>query len=118
MENISVQTDERLVACCGLYCGGCGRLLAGKCPGCADTAKADWCKVRACCREHNYETCAQCATHDDAGKCGKLVNFISGIFSLVFKSDRPAAIRYIKANGIEAYAALMSGRGSHCIRRG
>lgn len=118
MTKLPIQNDVNLIAACGLYCGGCGRLLAGKCPGCAETKKADWCKVRSCCREHNYATCAQCAQESDPANCKKLVNFISGIFSLIFKSDRPAAIRYIKTNGSEAYAALMSSRGTHCIKRG
>ena len=97
--------DPGPVACCGLYCGACRAYLKGKCPGCRDNEKAGWCTVRLCCRENGYGTCAECVIVDDVRDCGKLNSFVSKLFALVFRSDRPASLDRIREVGIAAYAA-------------
>lgn len=109
--------DEKLVAKCGLYCGACGAYLKGRCPGCAGNDKAAWCKVRTCCRDRGYATCADCGDHSVFENCGKLQNFISKTISLFTRSDRPGSLRRIKEAGRAAYAAEMAAARTHSVRR-
>ena len=112
------ENNSNLVAFCGLYCGECGQYKRGKCPGCAENENAGWCQIRACCQEHSLETCAACAEFADVRDCRKFDNFMSRIFGVIFRSDRPANIARIKAIGVEAYASEMATRGRQSIRRG
>lgn len=110
--------NPRLVAFCGLYCGECGKYKQGKCPGCAENSKAGWCKIRLCCQEHGYSTCAACTQFSDVHNCRKFDNFMARVFGLIFRSDRPADIARIKEVGIEGYANEMAARGRQGFRRG
>lgn len=107
----------QLVAYCGLYCGKCGKLLNGKCPGCAKNDKAEWCKIRKCCMEHNYSTCADC-TICTPRSCKNYNNVFSKFFEVVFKSDRKTSIEYIKEHGSEAFADLMIKNNQMVIKKG
>lgn len=110
-----VVTDSALIAKCGLYCGSCKSYQKGKCPGCTKNEKAAWCKVRSCCLENNYQSCADCPS--DLKACKKLNNPISKLFALVFRSDRQACLQCIKAQGYETYAKEMAEKGSMSIKK-
>jgi hypothetical protein len=112
-----IVADTNLVARCGLYCGACKRYLKGGCAGCTENAKASWCKVRTCCIEHEYSTCADCQDFDDPKDCAKYNAFIARMFGLIFRSDRRACIMQIKENGTEAYAQTMAASGAVSLRR-
>lgn len=112
------QGEPQLVAFCGLYCGACGQYKRGKCPGCAKNEKAGWCKIRTCCQENGYATCAVCTRFTDVHDCGKFDNLLSRVFGLIFRSDRSANIARIKEIGIEAFANEMADRDRPGIRRG
>jgi hypothetical protein len=103
-----IVNNPELVAFCGLYCGACGRHLKGKCPGCADNSRARWCKVRSCCKDHQYSSCAECGEFSDPRDCKYFNNIISKIFGLIFRSDRAACIDQIKAIGIQRHAKKMT----------
>jgi hypothetical protein len=107
--------NVNLVAKCGIYCGNCGKLKNGKCPGCEANVKATWCKARSCCIENSYSTCAECSTNPR--ECKKFSNFVSDIFSLIFKSDRPASIDYIKQHGREAFIQMMIDQNRMVIKK-
>ena len=83
--------DTQNIAACGLYCGACRKFLIGKCPGCKQNEKATWCKIRSCCQENKFNTCAN--------------------------SDRAACIRYIKEHGEQAFAKEMTQRKCQTIKR-
>ncbi len=112
-----IVADTKFIAYCGLYCGACKAYLKGKCPGCMENKKASWCKVRACCMEHNYATCADCKIVDSIADCKKLNNFIAKLFGLLFRSDRQACIRLIAEKGLENYAAYMAENRIQSIRK-
>jgi hypothetical protein len=114
----TIEGNPKQVAFCGLYCGACGQYKRGRCPGCAQNEKARWCKIRLCCQENGYTTCAACTLFADVHDCGKFDNFMSRLFGLIFRSNRPANIARIKEIGIEAYANEMAARGRQSIRRG
>ena len=107
--------DAKMVAACGLYCGACKKYRMGKCPGCHKNEKASWCKIRKCCMEKGFHTCAECEI--DVKECRLYNNFVSKVFAFVFRSDRPACIRYIRENGTKAFAEEMTKRGEQTIRK-
>ena len=107
MKEISI--DPSLVSYCGLYCGACGRYLKGSCPGCHENARAGWCKLRSCCIEHAYGSCADCTDFTDPNQCAKFDNLIARVFGLIFNSNRRAGILEIRELGLEGFAAHMAG---------
>ncbi len=115
MKNITA--DKKLIAKCGLYCGACSKFLKSSCPGCQDNIKATWCKVRSCCLEHSYGSCAECSSYAQAVECGKFNNFIARIFGFIFRSDRNACIERIKELGPESYAREMTEQQKQTIKK-
>ena len=107
--------DKESIAACGLYCGACRKFLMEKCPGCRQNEKADWCKIRKCVYQRGSRTCAECdkAVTD----CKIYSNFISKVFAFIFKSDRPACIRYIKEHGEQAFAEEMAKRECQTMKK-
>ncbi|MBN2042113.1 MAG: DUF3795 domain-containing protein [Spirochaetes bacterium] len=109
--------DSGLVAYCGLYCGSCRAYLNEKCPGCAENTRAGWCKLRACCIDNGYKSCAECVEFPDVDDCKKFNNIISKIFAFIFKSNRKACIDQIRNKGIDAHAQIMFDLKKHTLSR-
>lgn len=116
MQTSSFHENNALVAACGLYCGACRQYQKGKCPGCRENGKAQWCKIRTCCRENAYRSCADCPGETYTG-CKKFNNLIGKVFAFVFRSDRPACIARIKAVGYEQYAREMHDTDRQTIKK-
>jgi len=112
----AIVADAGLVAYCGLYCGACRRYLSDKCSGCRENVKATWCKVRSCCAENGYASCADCKTVQDPADCGKFNNVISKVVGFVLRSDRRACILQIKEMGIAGHAENMASNKRQSIR--
>jgi hypothetical protein len=112
-----IVADVELVAYCGLYCGACGAYRHGRCPGCHDNTKATWCKVRTCCTDARYASCAECQTVSDPRDCKRFNNLISKLFGLIFRSDRRACIVQIQEKGLQGHAEIMANRQTQSIRR-
>ena len=112
-----IVADSKLVAYCGLYCGACRRYLEDKCGGCQENIKATWCKVRACCLDNQYVSCAECPKISDPNDCKLFNNFISKAFAFIFRSDRAACIRQIKDLGIQGHAEKMADLKLQSIKR-
>jgi hypothetical protein len=112
-----VTVNKNLVACCGLYCGACGARLKGRCPGCHDNVRAKWCKIRACCGEHAYATCASCTDFTDPNDCRRFNNLIARVFGVVMNSNRQACVLKIRALGLDDYATFMAGRRRQTLSR-
>ncbi len=103
-----ITADVDAIARCGLYCGACRKYRKGVCPGCAGNDKASWCKIRSCCGERGYDSCADCQEFADVTDCEKFDNFMTKLFGFFFRSNRPANIQLIKDEGYEAYAERMA----------
>ena len=112
-----ITANPDLVAFCGLYCGACHTYLKEKCPGCHKNDKASWCKIRSCCIEHNYSSCAECVDYTNVPDCKKFNNFISKIIGVLLRSDRFACIAQIKKMGIHKHAESMAENRRHTIRK-
>lgn len=113
MKQITVDTKQ--IAACGLYCGACRKFLTDKCPGCRLNEKASWCKIRKCCQEKGIDNCAQC--EKDVKDCKTHNNLIGKFFSVLFRSDRAACIRYIREHGEEAFAQEMTSRKAQTMKK-
>ncbi len=109
--------DVNLVAFCGLYCGACGQYLRERCPGCRENTKAGWCKIRVCCLDNKYNSCADCSDFREVNDCGKFNNAISKIFALVFRSNRRACIQQIRDKGLDEHAEIMTRMKRHSLPR-
>lgn len=116
METSSVPAAPEMVAACGLYCGACRKFTQGKCPGCKENEKAGWCKIRQCCRRHDYRSCADCAP-EKWETCKTFHNLVGKIFAFVFRSDRPACIRRIREVGYVSFSREMQEKGQMTIRK-
>jgi hypothetical protein len=111
-----VIADKNMIAYCGLYCGACRSFLTNKCPGCKDNIKAGWCKIRDCCKENNFQSCADCGKIA-LMECKKYNTFISKIIGYVLNSDRAACITRIKELGYDDFAFEMTNNKSQTIKR-
>jgi hypothetical protein len=109
--------DQNLIAYCGLYCGACRAYLNERCPGCHENVKAGWCKIRTCCVDNKYATCADCKEFRDVADCGKFNNIISKLFAIVFRSNRRACIEQIRSKGIKGHVDIMAGLGKQTLPR-
>jgi hypothetical protein len=112
-----LQPNPNLVARCGLYCGACKSYLTDRCKGCRENAKATWCKLRKCCAENGFATCASCASYANPKDCKLFNNLISKLFGLIFNSARAACIAQIKRCGIEGHAIIMAENKTPSLRR-
>ncbi len=112
-----IVAEAGLVAYCGLYCGACRAYRRGRCPGCRENEKATWCRVRRCCVENAWATCAACDEVGDVGDCAKFNNLIARLFGLIFRSDRRACVLRIGEVGVEAFAAEMAQARRQTMRR-
>lgn len=107
--------NSQLIAACGLYCGACRKFLKGKCPGCKGNEKASWCKIRKCCLEKGFHTCAEC--DKDVKECRIHNNLVDKLFAFLFNSDRSACIHHIKKHGEEAFAKTMADKKQMTIKK-
>jgi hypothetical protein len=112
-----IVANAELVACCGLYCGACRAYTREKCPGCRENHKATWCKVRSCCRDKQFASCADCKDFQNPNDCRLFNNLIAKIFGFIFRSDRAACVCQIRTLGVEAHAADMAHKKRHSIKK-
>ncbi|HWR72061.1 MAG TPA: DUF3795 domain-containing protein [Nitrospirota bacterium] len=111
-----IVADTGLVAYCGLYCGACRSYLRDRCRGCHENEKATWCKVRVCCLEQGYSSCAECTAFADPALCGKFNNFISKVVGFILRSDRRACILQIRERGLKGHGEDMALNKRQTIR--
>jgi len=112
-----VAIDTNLIARCGLYCAACKKHLQGRCPGCAENHRASWCKVRSCCDEHGYASCADCVEVSDPTRCRRFENPVARLIGWVLRSDRSACVRLIRESGYQSYALRMARSGRQSLPR-
>lgn len=109
--------QKELVSYCGLYCGACSKYINNKCPGCNGNEKATWCKIRTCCIENKYLSCAECIEFDNPENCKKFSNLFSKLFEFFFRSDRGTCIKLIKEVGYENFASEMKEKNLVCLKK-
>jgi hypothetical protein len=112
-----VTANKDLVANCGLYCGACGAYLKERCPGCRENVKAKWCKIRTCCGEQAYASCAECKEFADPNDCRQFNSLISRLVGLALNSNRRACVLKIREIGLDGYAAFMAEKKRQTLPR-
>lgn len=85
MEHTTKTVDTDLIAYCGLFCSNCKQYKKGKCPGCKENDKFTWCKIRSCCMEKKYKSCADCIDFENPKEYKKYNNFMVKIMGIFFK---------------------------------
>ena len=100
--------DQEFVSYCGLYCGACKNYLKEKCPGCRTDGKYKKCKMRPCCLENNYRSCADCTEFGNVKDCNKYTNSLWNFLEFLFRTNRTACIDFIRKNGYEQFARYMA----------
>ncbi len=110
--------DFDLVGNCGAYCGACASYRRGKCPGCEERVQAGECRIRTCCDNNMYPTCASCTEYVDIRECKIFNSLFSKVIDYVKRSDRHACVEQIREIGLERHAARMANLGRVTMRRG
>ena len=109
-----INTD--LVSYCGFYCGSCPKFVKGKCQGCkggcpqcAIGYKA--CKVRPCCIENEYNSCADCKKYDSVKDCKIYNPFLIRFGQFITQTNRRKGIEIIKEKGELEFVKYMIDKG-------
>ena len=115
MNDKEINKDENLIGHCGLYCGECPSFKSGKCDGCrGNSAKSavvyKQCKVKPCCADNEFFTCADCTIYPSTKDCKKYNPLLLKIASWIESSDRSKAIEMIKAKGRTEFLTFMTDR--------
>jgi len=108
-----INKDENLIAHCGLYCGACPSFKSGKCDGCrGNSAKSavmyKRCKVKPCCADNGFFTCADCTIYASTKACKKYNALFPKIAAWIESSDRSKAIEMIKIKGRTEFLTFMA----------
>lgn len=107
--------NEQFIAYCGLYCKYCLSFKSGKCDGCrSHSAKSSvlykQCKVKPCCIENQFFTCADCTISSSVKNCKKYNPLLLRIASWIESSDRSKAIQMIQEKGQAEFTAFMESK--------
>ena len=112
MTDKHIDKDMNLIAHCGLYCSACPSFVSGKCDGCrGNSAKSaivyKQCKVKPCCVDNGFFTCADCTICISTNECKKYSPLFLKIASWIESSDRSKSIEMIQTKGITEFLAYM-----------
>jgi hypothetical protein len=107
-----IPKDENLISYCGFYCGTCPTYTGGKCEGCRGNSPLcavgyHKCKVRPCCIENAYFSCADCEKYITVKSC-KEYNPLSIKFGeYISCTSRQKSIEMIREKGVTAFIEYM-----------
>jgi hypothetical protein len=121
MTDIETKKDENLIGYCGIYCGACNAFTSGKCDGCrGNSAKSavlyKQCKVKPCCGDNGFFTCADCTIYASTKECKKYNPLLLKIVSWVESSDRSKAIEMIKDKGRAEFLTFITDKNWACFK--
>jgi hypothetical protein len=107
-----IPIDENLISYCGLYCGACPTYIKGKCEGCRGNSPLcavgyQKCKVKPCCIEHNYFSCANCKEFSSVKLCKKYNPLSIKFGEYISCTSRAKSIEMIKEKGVIAFVEYM-----------
>ena len=110
-----MEINEKLVSYCGLNCGACPSFLKGKCKGCRgntpDCAVGfRSCKVKPCCVENGYNTCADCKKYQSVNSCKDYSSPLVRFGEFISQTSRGKCIEMIKKDGIKPFLEFMENK--------
>lgn len=112
MSHIDEKLETNLVSYCGFYCGSCPKFTKQECQGCkgenpkcAVGYKA--CKVRPCCIENGYNSCADCDKYESVKDCDIYNPFMIRFGQFITGTNRRKGIEMIKEIGETDFVKYM-----------
>jgi hypothetical protein len=104
--------NEDLISYCGFYCGACPKFQKDECTGCkGDNPKCaagyKACKVRPCCLENGYSTCADCKKYETVKDCKDYNPLMIRFGQFVTRTNRRKGIEMIKEKGETGFMNFM-----------
>ena len=110
--------DKELISYCGLYCGACKSYVKEKCPGCRVNGKYKKCKMRPCCIDNLYTSCADCKQFDSVSDCKIFNPFFIRLGEFVSRTSRRAGIQLIKDKGRTEFVNYMAENKLVSVKKG
>ena len=112
MNTEQVTSNENLISHCGFYCGACPAYLSGKCEGCrGDSPKCavgmKKCKVKQCCVESRFFSCADCTKFTTTQDCKKYNPLSIRFGEWISSTSRRKAIEMMREVGHVEFMAYM-----------
>lgn len=110
--NTVEQGDINLISYCGLYCGACPKYVKNQCFGCkGDNSQCaigyKACKVRPCCIENGYSSCAECEKYDSVKECQIYNPILVRFGQFITRTSRRKGIEMIKEKSVESFITYM-----------
>ena len=104
--------DENLISFCGFYCGACPKFLKGQCKGCKGSTPEcavgySACKVRPCCLDNGYSSCADCKKFDSVRDCKVYNPLMIRFGQFITRTNRRKGIEMIKEKGTAGFMNFM-----------
>lgn len=111
--NTAEQSDINLISYCGFYCGACPKSIKNQCFGCkGDNSQCaigyKACKVRPCCIENGYSSCAECEKYNSVKECQIYNPILVRFGQFITRTSRRKGIEMIKENGEIEFVKFMS----------
>jgi len=105
-------TDKNLISYCGFYCGACPKFLKGQCKGCKGNTPEcavgySACKVRPCCLDNGYSSCADCKKYDSVKDCKDYNPLMIQFGQFITRTNRRKGIEMIKDKGTTGFMNFM-----------
>jgi hypothetical protein len=105
-------TGLNLISYCGFYCGACPKYIKNECTGCngdEPTCAAGYnkCKVRPCCIENGFSSCADCEKYNSVKDCKIYNPFLIRFGQFITRTNRRKGIEMIKEKGAESFLQFM-----------
>ncbi len=104
--------NTSLISYCGFYCGACKKFTDKECEGCKGESALcavgyEACKVRPCCIENGFNTCADCTKYESVKDC-KIYNPILIRFGqFITRTNRRKGVEMIKEKGESEFLQFM-----------
>ena len=104
--------NENLISYCGFYCGACPKFLKGQCKGCKGNtpdcaAGYNACKIRPCCLDNGYSSCADCKKHVSVRDCKDYNPLMIRFGQFITRTNRRKGIEMIKEKGTAGFLNFM-----------
>jgi len=106
-------TETNLISYCGFYCAACPKYAKKQCLGCkGDNSRCATgykpCKVRPCCLENGYSSCAECEKYDSVKECQIYNPVLIRFGQFITRTRRRKGIEMIKEKGKAEFVNFMS----------
>ena len=113
MNTEQITANENLISHCGFYCGACPTYLSGKCEGCRGNSPKcavgmKNCKVKQCCAENGFFTCADCTKFAATKSCKEYNPLFIRFGEWVSSTSRGKAIEMIREKGLTEFLSYMT----------